>query len=117
MVSVDVVLPVEQVHCAKEVDVGAQRPLAARRTVLVLDHHRRLITDREARLSGAFTPVKVLTIHKEALVQQPDAVNDAAPHQHARAAYTVYLNRQIGIDKGQVVPSETRAVGAQSAQA
>src|SRR6267378_798224 len=84
--------------------------------MLMLYDDTRLIADGPAHLSCAQAPVEVFTVHKEALVEQTNAVDDRASNQHARPADRVDFDGPVRIDVGQVVAAKARAVGKRSAE-
>src|SRR5439155_19196742 len=87
MVTVDVMFSIEEIHRAKEVIGGAHRAFATRRPMLMLDHDRWLVANGPASLTRAQAPVKVLTIHKETLVEKANPLDHIAAHQQARSAH------------------------------
>src|SRR6266566_2678991 len=113
MVPVDVMLAIEQVHGSKEMKRGSQRAFTAGRAMLVLHNDRRFVPYGPTCLPSPQAPVKILTIHKEAIVQHPDTLDDAAPHQQAGAADRVDLDRYVRIDERQVVSTEARTLWKQ----
>src|SRR6476659_6757232 len=117
MIPLNVVFSIEEVHCAKEVHVCAQRALSTGSPVLMLHDNRGLIANGPTRLPRAQAPVEVLTIHKETLVEQSDLLDHLAAYQQARTAHRVDFDRHLGIDERQVVASEARAGGQHSTEA
>src|SRR5919199_412480 len=116
MVELDIMLLIEEVHRAKEVEGRAQRPLAAGRAVLMLDDDSRLVANDPTRLSRPQAPVQVLAVHEEPLVEQADLLDYGAAHQHARAADRVDIAWQVGVEVGEVVTTETAAAREQAAE-
>src|SRR5689334_7758967 len=116
MIPLNVMFAIEEIHCAKEVEVGAKCTLAAGGTVLMLNDNGWLIAHRPARLAGAQAPVQVFAIHKKALVEQSDSLDHLAPNEHACAADGVNFDRLIGVDKREVIAPESPAPGEQPTQ-
>src|ERR1051326_3434354 len=117
MVSLNVMLAIEQVHGAEKVDIRAKWALPTGCAVLVLHDDRRLVANRPTRLARTQAPIQIITIHKEALIQQANPLNDLAAHKHARAAHGIHLDGQVGIDEREVVAPEARAVAEEAAKA
>ena len=81
--------------------------------MLMLNDDTRLITDGPTHQLRAQAPIKVFTIHKEALVEQTNAVNDDSSNEHARAAHRVDFDGPVRVNVGQVVPTEAWTLGEQ----
>src|SRR5579859_3741323 len=117
VIPAEVVLAIEQIHCAEEVVRRPQGALATRCAMLMLDDDTGLITDGPADLPRTQAPVNVFTIHKEALVEQTHARDDRLPHHQARATNRVDFDGLIRIEKCQVVAAKAWAGREQTTQA
>src|SRR5712691_3049782 len=116
VIATDVVLSVEEIHCAEKVICGPQSAFATRCAMLMLYDGTRLIADGPAHHSRAQAPVKIFTIHKEALVEQTHSVYDCASNQHACPTHRVHFDGLVRIDVRQVVATKSRASGKQTAE-
>src|SRR5918995_4841982 len=65
----------------------------AARTAVVEDFDLRQVVDEPARLAGAATQVGILEVHKKALVQGPDLLQNPAPDGHARSGDPIHPRR------------------------
>src|SRR5689334_18112357 len=116
MVLPNVVFLIEEVHCAKEVDVGPHRPMTTRSAMLVPHNDRWLVAHAPTSGARSQAEIQILTIHKEPLIEQADLIDNLPSHEQTRAANRVDFDSEIRVDERQVVATESRALWKQPAQ-
>src|SRR5918995_4421312 len=90
--SVGPVLAVVEKSALVQIPDGAGTVPAARPAV-VEDLDLRQVVDEPTRFAGAPAQVGVLEVHKKALVQGPDFLQDPAPDAHARSGDPIHPRR------------------------